>query len=72
MGNPKENRHEIEPDWCITVENNKLRIGSSGLQAPTYHLSVVVGQFIHVGCHRITKEAWSLLKEQIDENKWTG
>jgi len=54
-------------DWSVTERGGKLQIGSGDLGAPDYPLPVEVGQVIHVGCHRITKEAWEILKKEIEE-----
>ncbi len=29
-------------------------------------VKIVVNDYIYVGCHRLTKDAWKLLKEKID------
>lgn len=49
----------------IIAKNGKLFL-ERAITPPDIPVRVVVGQFIHVGCHRITKEAWALLKKGVD------
>lgn len=52
------------PEEFILVEDGKLVFRRDGSEVKVS--KGFLGGHIHVGCHTLTKEAWKLLKKQID------
>lgn len=52
------------PEEFIMVDNGRLVFRRDGSEVKVS--KGFLGGHIHVGCHTLTKEAWKLLKKQVD------
>ena len=54
-------------EWSIEAKSGDLVIRPRYSFNQTYRLPVYSGMYtIDIGCHRLTPEAWKLLKEKVD------